>query len=104
MSKGKGLLVGALAAVGTAALLGAIAFAVVGVSARSEPPAFEVALARAARHQLIPRSVRAAVNPVAASPEALDSAMRHWADHCASCHGNDGRGDTAVGRGELDSS
>jgi mono/diheme cytochrome c family protein len=25
--------------------------------------------------------------------------MRHWADHCASCHGNDGKGDTAMGRG-----
>ena len=99
MASGKGILVGALAAVGTAALLGAIAFAVVGVSARSEPPAFEVRLARAARHRLIPRAARAAVNPVAASPEALDSGMRHWADHCASCHANDGKGDTALGRG-----
>ncbi len=99
MTKGKGLLVGALAAVGTAALLGAIAFAVVGISARSEPPAFEVTLARAVRHRLIPRAARAAGNPVAASPEVLGSAMRHWADHCASCHGNDGRGDTALGRG-----
>ncbi len=99
MTKGTGLLVGALAAVGTAALLGAIAFTVVGISARSEPPAFEVTLARAARHRLIPRAARAAGNPVAASPEVLGSAMRHWADHCASCHGNDGRGDTALGRG-----
>ncbi len=99
MAKGKGLLVGALAAVGTAAILGAIGFAVVGVSARSEPPAFEVRLARAARHRLIPRAARAEVNPVAATPEVVDSATRHWADHCASCHGNDGRGDTALGRG-----
>jgi len=99
MVKGKGLLLGALAAVGTAAILGAVGFAVVGVSARSEPPAFEVRLARAARHWLIPRGARAATNPVAASPEVLGSAMRHWADHCASCHGNDGKGYTALGRG-----
>ena len=99
MVKGKGLLLGALAAVGTAAILGAVGFAVVGVSARSEPPAFEVTLARSARHWLIPRAARATVNPVAAGPDVLDSAMRHWADHCASCHGNDGRGNTALGRG-----
>ena len=99
MTRGKGLLLGALAAVGAAAILGAVGFAVVGVSARSEPPTFEVILARAARHWLIPRAARAEVNPVAASLEVLDSAMRHWADHCASCHGNDGRGETALGRG-----
>ena len=22
----------------------------------------------------------------------------HWADHCATCHGNDGRGQTEIGR------
>src|SRR5215204_5096493 len=25
--------------------------------------------------------------------------MAHFADHCAVCHGNDGRGDTEMGRG-----
>jgi len=25
--------------------------------------------------------------------------MAHYADHCASCHANDGSGDTAIGRG-----
>ena len=99
MARGKGLLLGALAAVGAAALLGAVGFAVVGVSARSEPPALEVTVARAARHWMIPRAARAAANPVAVTPEVVDSAMRHWADHCASCHGNDGRGNTALGRG-----
>ncbi len=23
--------------------------------------------------------------------------MEHWADHCATCHGNDGSGDTPIG-------
>jgi len=99
MARGRVLLLGALAAVGAAAILGAFGFAIVGVSARSEPPAFEITVARAARHWLIPRAARATTNPVTASPEVLDSAMRHWADHCASCHGNDGKGYTALGRG-----
>ena len=29
----------------------------------------------------------------------LKDGMAHWADHCASCHANDGSGDTAMGRG-----
>jgi len=97
--KARQLIVGTLAAVGAAGLIGAMGFAVVGVSARADPPAFEKTLARAARHWMIPRAARRAQNPVAAGPEVLDSSMRHWADHCASCHGNDGKGDTAIGRG-----
>ncbi len=93
------VLVGALAAVGTLALAGAVGFAVVGVSARPEPPAFEEKLARAARHWLVPRAARVTINPVTASSEVLERGLRHWADHCASCHGNDGKGATALGRG-----
>jgi len=36
--------------------------------------------------------------PVAYSPEVLEEARAHWADHCASCHANDGSGDTQIGR------
>jgi mono/diheme cytochrome c family protein len=32
------------------------------------------------------------------TPEALARARAHFADHCASCHGNDGRGQTTLGR------
>jgi mono/diheme cytochrome c family protein len=35
---------------------------------------------------------------VAKTTEALAEARAHWADHCASCHANDGSGDTAMGR------
>jgi mono/diheme cytochrome c family protein len=98
MSRPAGILTGILSLVGAIAVVGAIAFAAGGISARAEPSALETSLARAARHWLIPRSARAAANPIAASEEVLDSALRHWADHCASCHGNDGRGDTAQGR------
>lgn len=88
-----------LALVGGLAIGGAIVFAVGGVSARPDPPSFEERIARTVRHWLIPRSARARVNPVPADDAALESGLRHWADHCAQCHGNDGRGDTALGRG-----
>ncbi len=44
-------------------------------------------------------AMRAMSNPVEALPEALRAGMEHWADHCAVCHDNDGRGRTEVGRG-----
>jgi mono/diheme cytochrome c family protein len=39
------------------------------------------------------------VNPVAASVENLRAARLHFADHCATCHGNDGSGNTMYGQG-----
>jgi mono/diheme cytochrome c family protein len=35
---------------------------------------------------------------VPATPEVLASARAHFADHCAGCHGNDGKGQTEMGR------
>ncbi len=32
------------------------------------------------------------------TPEVLAEARAHWADHCASCHANDGSGDTLMGK------
>jgi len=92
-------LLGVLAFVGVLALFAAMGFVLNGVSARPEPPAFEATLARAVRHRLIPRAARTRENPVQSNDELMVEAMRHWADHCASCHGNDGKGDTAIGRG-----
>ena len=91
--------VSALALAGALAVTGLLAFAWTGVSARNAPPAFETWAARSARHFLIPASARAAANPLAADPELLEHAKEHFADHCAFCHGYDGRGDTAMGRG-----
>lgn len=88
-----------LALIGLLALAGAVWFAAEGISARATPSAWETRLARQARHLLIPRADRARANPVERTPEALTRARRHFADHCASCHGNDGRGDTEMGRG-----
>jgi mono/diheme cytochrome c family protein len=69
-----------------------------GFSARGEPTAAERLLARTARQLAVPRSGRAARNPVPFSPEVWADARAHFADHCATCHGNDGRGATELGR------
>lgn len=70
-----------------------------GISARAEPSALEVRLARAVRGWAIPRAARALTNPIPASAEARAQGLAHFADHCAGCHGNDGSGRTAMGRG-----
>jgi len=69
-----------------------------GFSARDKPSAHEAMMARMARHYATPQSMRDAVNPFSSSPEILAEARAHWADHCATCHGNDGRGRTQIGR------
>lgn len=68
-----------------------------GFSARDEPFALEAALAGRLRNSAIPRRYRSMKNPHAASSEMLARARAHWADHCASCHANDGSGNTAIG-------
>ena len=70
-----------------------------GLSARRTAWPGEAWLARLARAWMLPVPYRTMTNPVAASPEALRAGMEHWADHCAVCHDNDGRGRTEVGRG-----
>lgn len=87
-----------LALVGLVAITGVLGFVAMGLSSRSEPPALEVKLARSARHLMIPAAARRATNPLPPAPELHARALRHWADHCASCHGNGGKGDTAMGR------
>ena len=70
-----------------------------GLSARAAPSALETAIARTARKMAAPSGAHAAKNPIADSPEVQREARLHFADHCATCHGNDGSGDTQVGRG-----
>jgi mono/diheme cytochrome c family protein len=70
-----------------------------GLSTRGEPGAVETALAKRARRLAIPSAARSRSNPVPASAEALADGMNHYADHCATCHANDGSGDTEMGRG-----
>lgn len=70
-----------------------------GLESRSVPGPTETRVARVAREWAVPADVRNRRSPVAATPETLVEGMSHFADHCASCHGNDGSGHTEMGRG-----
>ena len=70
-----------------------------GLSAKAAPTGLEAFVARNARHLAIPRNARLLENPVLDSPEIQREGRLHFADHCAICHGNDGRGDTPIGVG-----
>ncbi|MEK6396535.1 MAG: cytochrome C, partial [Terriglobus sp.] len=70
-----------------------------GFSARATPSRVEALLARYTRSLAMPASAKSLQNPIADSPEVQHEAMAHYADHCASCHANDGSGDTMYGRG-----
>lgn len=69
-----------------------------GFSARDNPSALEAYLAKTARNLSIPSSEQDAKNPIAPTAEVLSEARAHFADHCASCHGNDGTGKTEIGK------
>ena len=56
-------------------------------------------MARRLRSLAMPREARNVRNPVPSAPDVLAAGMAHFADHCASCHANDGSGDTEMGRG-----
>ena len=70
-----------------------------GLSARGEPGRSEASFARSARSMAIPSSARALQNPISVSPEVIAEGMAHYADHCATCHANDGSGETEMGQG-----
>jgi mono/diheme cytochrome c family protein len=69
-----------------------------GFSARDNPSAMETYVAKTARRLSVPASERNAKNPFAPTPEVLTEARAHFADHCATCHSNDGSGKTQIGQ------
>jgi mono/diheme cytochrome c family protein len=69
-----------------------------GMSAKVEPTAIEAVVARRLRRVGIPGSSRQLPNPMSPSKETLAAGRAHFADHCAICHGNDGSGQTEMGR------
>jgi mono/diheme cytochrome c family protein len=69
-----------------------------GFSARQQPTRVEAILAGNARRMAIPSAAKAMRNPMEPAPDMLIEARRHFADHCAVCHANNGSGDTEVGR------
>jgi hypothetical protein len=81
-----------------AAALGAFVVVRHGVSARDQPTRAEIFVATRLRHLAIPIAARQMSNPEPSSPATVKAGMEHFADHCATCHGNDGRGDTEIGK------
>jgi mono/diheme cytochrome c family protein len=69
-----------------------------GVSARPEPSRIEARAALFMRSWLTPPTYKGLKNPVSATEENFVAAREHFADHCASCHANDGSGHTEMGR------
>jgi len=69
-----------------------------GFSAKTEPGALEVIMARQIRHLAIPVAQRNASNPVPLTSDLMKEALSHFADHCATCHANDGSGRTPIGK------
>jgi mono/diheme cytochrome c family protein len=86
-----------LAGVATLAWLGYRLFTT-GFSAKTEPHAIEVFMARQIRHLAIPIEHRNKPNPVSLGPDLLQEGLAHFADHCAVCHANDGSGRTPIGK------
>lgn len=83
------LLIVAVGLAGVIVLLGMIGR---GFSAADPPSALEAFAARSMRRFAVPADLRNRNNPVEPTPAVLAEARAHWADHCAGCHGNDGKG------------
>jgi mono/diheme cytochrome c family protein len=69
-----------------------------GFSARAEPSAAERFIATRLHSLSIPAGVKKQANPFAGDAGAWRAAAHHFEDHCAVCHGSDGRGMTDIGR------
>jgi mono/diheme cytochrome c family protein len=87
-----------LAIVGVLSLVGLAWLWTSGIGTRTPPGPIETAASRTARSLMIPAGARALPNPEPATSENIRSGLEHWADHCASCHANDGSGNTEMGR------
>jgi mono/diheme cytochrome c family protein len=70
-----------------------------GFSALATPSAVEEIVAATARKLAVPSGYRKLRNPITPSTENIHRGMEHFADHCATCHANDGSGQTVFGKG-----
>ena len=69
-----------------------------GLTALGQPNAVETRVARTVRRFAIPGEIRERQNPIRVSDDIIASGRAHFADHCASCHANDGSGNATMGR------
>jgi mono/diheme cytochrome c family protein len=84
-------------AVAAASVIGYVAWS--GTGARTQPGAVEEWVMRRLRAAGTPKADRTRENPVPDDAANREAGMAHFADHCAGCHGNDGSGRTAMGKG-----
>jgi mono/diheme cytochrome c family protein len=88
--------------VGLAVVVGAAGlwyFVNSGVSAKEQPGRIEQFLAGGVRNMAISLRAGSLTNPVEYSGEIIAEGRAHFADHCATCHANNGSGNTSMGRG-----
>jgi mono/diheme cytochrome c family protein len=69
-----------------------------GLTADDEPGRIERSVAGQLVRLSIPASANRHESPLREDAEAWRGAAEHYLDHCAACHGEDGRGGTPVGR------
>lgn len=69
-----------------------------GFSAAAEPGALERTIATRLLRLSIPADADRQQNPFAADANVWRSVVDHYEDHCATCHGQDGRGTTEMGK------
>ena len=70
-----------------------------GFSALATPSAIEELAATTARKLAVPSAYRELRNPIVPSTDNIRGGMEHFSYHCATCHSNDGGGQTVFGKG-----
>ncbi len=98
MKLGSGIVVGVIIVLIIAGAAWSASVLRYGLSAHDRPTAVEAFVARRMRYWATPADLRKLRNPVLLTPEILKDSRAHFADHCASCHGNDGKGETEMGQ------
>src|SRR5437879_13713119 len=68
-----------------------------GLSADERPGAIERSIARRLVRLSIPPDAHDQANPYRSNANAWRESADHFDDHCATCHGADGRGHTEIG-------
>jgi mono/diheme cytochrome c family protein len=87
-----------LAALAVASAIVGFLFTRNGLSARTDPPAIEKAVAEHVRWLSIPSGANRLVNPFAGHANAWLDGGKQFEDHCAVCHEENGSGKTEIGR------
>jgi mono/diheme cytochrome c family protein len=87
-----------LAVIGLLATATAVWLWSTGIGSRAAPGPVETAAGRVVRSAMIPSGARDLPNPEPATSENIRAGLEHWADHCATCHANNGSGDVEIGR------